>query len=105
ERRTEMAVLKVLGFSPNQILVLVLGEALLIGASSGLASALTARYLVNDVFGGLTMPIGFFAKFFVASAAPWWGISVGAATALIGSLLPAWSARSVKVAEVFSKVA
>ena len=31
ERRTEMAVLKVLGFRPGQILVLVLGEALLIG--------------------------------------------------------------------------
>ena len=31
ERRTEMAVLKVLGFHPTQILLLVLGEALLIG--------------------------------------------------------------------------
>ena len=35
ERRVEMAVLKVLGFSPNQILLLVLSEALLIGCMSG----------------------------------------------------------------------
>jgi putative ABC transport system permease protein len=105
ERRMEMAVLKVLGFSPNQILVLVLSEALLVGAVSGLLSALALMYVVNDVINGITLPMGFFAKFFVASAAPWWGISIGAATALVGSVVPAWSARSVKVAEVFSKVA
>ena len=39
ERRVEMAILKVLGFSPNQILMLVLGEALLIGCGVGLVSA------------------------------------------------------------------
>src|SRR5262249_33691578 len=39
ERRTEMAVLKVLGFAPGQILALVLGEALLIGVVSGVVSA------------------------------------------------------------------
>src|SRR5262245_16785960 len=38
ERRTEMAVLKVLGFTPARVLALVLGEALLIGAVSGFAS-------------------------------------------------------------------
>ncbi len=45
ERRTEMAVMKVLGYRPNQILQLVLGEALLVGAASGLVAA-TATYLV-----------------------------------------------------------
>src|SRR5262249_22501032 len=35
ERRLEMAVLKVLGFRPGQLLVLVLGEALCIGAVAG----------------------------------------------------------------------
>jgi putative ABC transport system permease protein len=105
ERRVEMAVLKVLGFSPNQILVLVLGEAMLIGCSSGLLSGWLTKYLVNDVVGGLALPIAFFGKFFITDAAPWWGLNIGAITALCGSLLPAWSARSVKVSEVFSKVA
>jgi len=105
ERRVEMAVLKVLGFAPNQILILVLGEALLIGCGSGLLSGWMARYLINDLVGGIALPIAFFGKFFVADAAAWWGLGIGAATALCGSLLPAWSARSVKVAEVFSKVA
>jgi putative ABC transport system permease protein len=105
ERRVEIAVLKVLGFSPNQILILVLGEALLIGCVSGLVSAWVTRHLVNDLMGGIALPIAFFGKFFVASAAPWWGVSIGAVTAFAGSVLPAWTARSVKVSEVFAKVA
>jgi hypothetical protein len=32
------------------------------------------------------------------------GFLIGAGTALAGSLIPAWSARSVRVADVFSKV-
>jgi putative ABC transport system permease protein len=105
ERRVEMAVLKVLGFSPNQILLLVLSEALLIGCLSGVLSAASAWLLVNHLLGGIPLPIGFFNRFFINDAAPWWGLAIGAATAFIGSLLPAWSARSVKVSEVFSKVA
>jgi putative ABC transport system permease protein len=105
ERRTEMAVLKVLGYTPNQILVLVLGEAVLIGCVSGLLSALLAQFLINNLVGGITLPIAFFGKFYVDNAAPWWGLSLGAATALAGSIMPAWTARSVKVSEVFAKVA
>ena len=36
ERRLELAVLKVLGFRPYQILILVLGESLLLGVGGGL---------------------------------------------------------------------
>jgi hypothetical protein len=39
ERRPELAVMKVLGFRPMQILWLVLGESLLLGAGAGFASA------------------------------------------------------------------
>lgn len=104
ERRTEMAVLKVLGFSPNQIMILVLSEALLIGCVSGLGSALTARVLFNNVLGGIKLPIAFFPAFMVAEEAPWWGLTIGGLTALAGSILPAWGARSVKVSEVFSRI-
>jgi putative ABC transport system permease protein len=104
ERRIEMAVLKVLGFTPNQILMLVLGEALLIGCGSGVISAVGTRFLVNDFIGGIALPIAFFGKFYVASEAPWWGLAIGALTALAGSIIPAWSARSVKVSDVFSKL-
>jgi putative ABC transport system permease protein len=104
ERRTEMAVLKVLGFGPTQIMVLVLGEAVFIGAVSGLLSSALAYALINSG-GGLKFPIAFFPAFLVPKAAFLWGLSIGGLTALAGSILPAWSARSVKVAEVFSKLA
>lgn len=109
ERRTELAVLKVLGFRPNQILMLVLGEAVLIGALSGLISAGLTYGIVNFPqpygFGGIKFPIAFFAAFLIPLDALWWGPALGAGTALLGSIIPAWSARSVKVSEVFARVA
>src|SRR5690606_19061787 len=52
ERRQELAVLKVLGFRPLQILVLVLGEAVLIGGLAGLASSTLTYSVINYYFGG-----------------------------------------------------
>jgi putative ABC transport system permease protein len=105
ERRLELAVLKVLGFRPHQIMILVLGESLLLGAGAGLLSSGLTYVVIDHVIGGITFPIGFFDRFFVPAAALWWGPAVGGLAALLGSFLPAWSARNVKVAEVFSKVA
>jgi putative ABC transport system permease protein len=103
ERRTEMAVLKVLGFRPWQILILVLGEALLLGVGSGLLAAVLTVSLVN--IGGIKFPIAFFPVFYIPAHALWWGPTIGGLTAFAGSILPAWSARTVKVSEVFAKVA
>ncbi len=105
ERRKELAVLKVLGFRPWQILVLVIGEALLLGTVAGLTSVAISFVVVNWLMGGLKFPIAFFGSFYVPWDALWWGPAVGAATALLGSVFPAWNARSVKVADVFAKVA
>jgi putative ABC transport system permease protein len=104
ERRTEMAVLKVLGFRPWMVMGLVLGESVLLGALSGFMATATAYTLVNAI-GGLPFPIAFFPKFFFPASSLWWGPTVGAGAALLGSLVPALSARSVRVSEVFSKVA
>jgi len=104
ERRKEFAVLKVLGFHPVHILSLVLGEALLLGVVSGLASAVGVYVVINHVFGGLKFPIGFFSTFYIPAQAMGWGLAVGAATALIGSLVPAWIACRVRVAEIFARV-
>jgi putative ABC transport system permease protein len=104
ERRTEMAVLKVLGFGPNTILLMVLGEAVLIGALSSFLSVGTTWLLVNKVLDGIQFPVAFFPAFYIATAALWWGPLIGGVTALLGSLTPAWAARSVRVSEVFAKV-
>jgi len=105
ERQKEMAILKVLGFAPWQILVLILGEAILVGVLSGTIATTASWSLINQLMGGFALPIGFFGKFKVANAALWWGPAVGACAAAVGSFLPAWSARRVRVTEVFSRVA
>ncbi|MGA2621751.1 MAG: ABC transporter permease [Thermoguttaceae bacterium] len=105
ERRLEMAVLKVLGFGPKEILSLVLGEALLLGTAAGTASAALTYAGINWYYGGVKFPVAFFGRFLIPDQALWWGAGVGAAAALLGSLLPAWSASRVKPAEVFAKVA
>jgi putative ABC transport system permease protein len=91
--------------SPAQILWLVLGEALTIGLTAGLISASLTYYLINKQFGGVPFPIAFYSTFPIPPAAAAWGALVGAGTALVGSIVPAWSARTVKVSEVFSRVA
>jgi putative ABC transport system permease protein len=108
ERRTEMAVLKVLGFTPMRILVLVIGEAVLVGAVSGFASSGLAYWLVNsdwNPMGGIPFQIGWMQAFRIPRDALWWGPAVGGGAAFVGSILPALSARRVKVSEVFSKIA
>lgn len=104
ERQTEFAVLKVLGFQPAQILVLVLGEALLVGIVSGVVSAGGTWLLVNEVAGGVPFVIAWFPKFMIPGEAWWWGLAVGGGTALLGSFVPAWTACRVKVSEVFARV-
>ena len=105
ERRMEIAVLKVLGFRPAHILGMVLGEAVLIGAASGFASAALTYLTITVWMQGLKFQIAFFSTFFIPTDALWWGLLIGTGTAFLGSITPAWSARSVKVADVFSKVA
>jgi putative ABC transport system permease protein len=105
ERTTEMAVLKVLGFRPRQILILILGEGLLLGVLGGLLGATLTYASINHVAGGIKIPIAFFPVFFVPVQVFWWGPVLGAATALLGGIVPAWNARGVKVSEVFAKVA
>jgi putative ABC transport system permease protein len=104
ERRMEMAVFKVLGFRPGHILGLVIGEAVAIGALSGLVSAGGTYWLIDHVIGGLKFPIAFFPAFFIPVSAIWWGLAIGGLTSLAGSLMPAWTACRIKVSEVFSRV-
>lgn len=103
ERTKEMAILKVIGFGPTYLFVLVLGEALLLGACSGLIAGGLIYSIANYFWGGIVLPGS--DPFPVPLLSVLWGVSVGGATALIGSVLPAWTARSVRASEVFARVA
>ena len=103
ERKTEIAVLKVLGFRPRAVLSLILGEALLVGALSGFMATATAYSLVNAL-GGIPLPIGFFGKFFIPENGLWWGPAIGGVTSLIGAILPSFTAYRIRASQVFSRV-
>jgi len=105
ERQKEFAVMKVLGFRPMQILLFVLVEALLVGTIAGVLSAAMTYGAINYGMGGLPFQIAFFPRFLVPISCLWWGAAMGAGTAFAGSVIPAWSAQSVNVANVFAKVA
>ena len=77
ERRMELAVLKVLGFRPYQILLLVLGEAMIVGTLAGFCSAALTYYIVNDVVGGFKFPLAFFGTFFIPAEALYWARAWG----------------------------
>jgi putative ABC transport system permease protein len=104
ERRKEIAVLKVLGFGPGVIMFLVLGEAILLGSSSGMITCGLTFEIFNNLMGGIRVFPGN-PPYPVPLDALWWGPVVGGGAALLGSLLPAWTARSVNVSEVFAKIA
>lgn len=105
ERWKELAVLKVLGFSGNQILILVLGEGLLLGVLAGTLGSWSMYAIINLGMEGINIPIGFFPLFFVPQEALWWGPASGLLVAMVGCLTPALRARTVKVVDVFSKIA
>src|SRR5262249_601092 len=100
ERRTEMAVLKVLGFQPRHVMALVLGEAVLVGLLAGGMAAFLSWFGI----GNLKLQIAFFGAVIVPWQAPVDGPRLGTAVAVLGRLGPAWTAKNVKVAEVFAKV-
>jgi putative ABC transport system permease protein len=104
ERMKEFAVMKVLGFQPKHLLLFVLGEAILVGATSGTISAVGTFVLVNYYYGGLKFPIAFFGAFFIPTSALWWGPIVGTLAAFSGSIVPALQAQRVRVADVFSRI-
>jgi hypothetical protein len=65
---------------------------------------LTGSGAINWGLGGISFPIAFFDRFMIPLAALWWGPAIGGLAALLGSSFPAWSACTVRVADVFSGV-
>jgi putative ABC transport system permease protein len=100
ERASEIAVLKVIGFRAWQVLILVLGEPMLIGALAGLLSAVCSRLLVNVLLNQYSdNPI----DIDVPIQALWWCPLAGFLAGLVGSVIPAWSACRLKAAQVFAR--
>lgn len=108
ERWAEMAVMKVLGFQPWQIVGMIVSEAMLIGLYGGMLSTWTVYYLPKFV-SWMNKEMGGSFKFFDSwKSDPMilvYGPLLGMAVGLVGAALPSWNARKVKVSEVFAQVA
>ena len=108
ERWSEMAVMKVLGFQPWQIMSMIVSEAMLIGTFGGLLSTWSVYFLpmgIRSLTKAIGVKISFFDTFHSPIEIVIYGPILGILVGLIGAALPAWNARKVKVSEVFAKVA
>jgi len=108
DRWAEMAVLKVLGFQPWQVMGMIVSEAVLIGVYGGMLSTWTV-YFLPRVISAANKAAGGEFKFFDSFKSPEeiliYGPVLGILVGLVGSALPSLSARRVKVSEVFAQVA
>jgi putative ABC transport system permease protein len=108
ERWGEMAVMKVLGFQPWQVMGMVVSEAVLVGLYGGLLSTVVV-YFLPRVISWLNAQVDGQFKFFDTMKSPievlLYGPLLGVAVGLVGAALPSWNARKVKVSEVFAQVA
>jgi putative ABC transport system permease protein len=108
ERRVEMAVLKVLGFQPLHITAMIIAEAMLVGGLGGMVGTSLVCFISTLTETGLIPALPFtrfFLQFPVRPDAIFWGLLLGCGVGLTGSFLPALSAKSVKVSDVFSRIA
>lgn len=103
ERRREMAILKILGFQPRFILMMIVSEATVVGAAGGaLGAGLAYAASVLNVFDQLPTRVDFLLQFPVSGHLVFQGMLIGAAVGLAGSIFPAWKAQGVNVIEAFS---
>lgn len=104
ERRVEMAILKILGFQPSFIFLVVVGEAVLLGAISGcLGAGLACTLSALNAAQSLPFTLSVLLEFPVSPSFIVHGIVLGALVGFAGSAIPAWTARKTRVAEVFSQ--
>ncbi|GIW81730.1 MAG: hypothetical protein KatS3mg105_3537 [Gemmatales bacterium] len=102
ERQGEMALLKVLGFSVGQILAITLGEAALVGFLAGFGGSVVTFGIVNLWLDGIRLPE--FPVLYMPWHIFWWGPLLGVLTAILGGLIPALNARTVRPAQIFARV-
>jgi len=106
ERRTEIAVLKTLGFRSGLVMALVLGESLLIGLLGG-ALGLGLGQLVAAILPYLPV-IGVIVSSFPASGLPpqvaALGLGVSLLIALGAGFVPAWTAYRARITDMLRQV-
>ncbi len=108
ERRVEMAVLKVLGFQPLHIAIMIIGEAMFVGGIAGMIGTGIVCSISTLTLSG-AIPLAKWNSFLLQFPVPWsavlWSGLLGAGVGLTGSVFPAMATRKVKVSDVFARIA
>jgi putative ABC transport system permease protein len=107
ERTGEYAVLRAVGFRPGQIGLLVVGEALVIGMLSAVVGMGMAYPIVEQGLGRwLEENMGaWFPYFRISAQTAVAGVVLSVGLALIASVIPAWQAARLNVADALRRVA
>jgi putative ABC transport system permease protein len=104
ERRTEIAVLKTIGFRSVQVMTLVVVESLLLGTlggAIGIAATVAALWAVNAM-PGVALPG--LAAVSLRTTVMLLGLGMALAIGLLAGLLPAWTAYRARVTEMLRAI-
>lgn len=104
ERRTEIAVLKTLGFRSAQVMGLVVGEALLLGGLGGLVGVASARVALAVLTGTPDFTLAGLTRVDLRPPVALGGLGVALLLGLLAGLLPAWGAYRARVTDTLRDV-
>jgi putative ABC transport system permease protein len=101
ERRTEIAVLKTLGFSSGRVMGLILTEALVLAAGAGVVGTWLASVLVRNVqaIPGLGALLSQFPELQLSPALAAMTIGVSLALGFAAGFAPAWTAYRARIVD------
>jgi putative ABC transport system permease protein len=101
ERRTEIAVLKTLGFTSGRVMGLILTEALILAAAAGLLGTWMASLLVTNVqkIPGLGALLGQFPALQLSPALVAVTMAISVAIGTVAGLAPAWTAYRARIVD------
>lgn len=102
ERRTEVGVLKTIGFSSRLVLLLILAESVLLGASGAVAGLLMGRFLVDLLpkIPVIADAVRGFPRMSVPPAIGAIGIAAGVLLGVVAGLLPSIAAYRARVTDL-----
>ena len=98
ERRKEIAVMKALGYTPQNVRWLIIGESVFISLLAGLIGTILAYALFN--LRGLTLSLGLTFDFRVQPEVVITGIVISIILGIVSGLLPAYNASRLNVIKV-----
>jgi putative ABC transport system permease protein len=98
ERTSEIAVLKTLGFTDGSIFGMVVAEGAIITTGAGLASALTAKFVLDKA------PFPFFSQLTITWATVATAIAIAVGLGAVSGFIPAWQASRLRIVDALRRV-